>query len=81
MEELDIYKLISLIENELREIPKGTLKPDSDMTRAIEWSSLNVLMLLSLIQVEFNVNIGADRLSKCRTIEELYARIVEMKTT
>ncbi len=81
MKKIDLNHLILLIEQEFREIPRGSVKPSSDMRNVIEWSSLNVLMLLSLIQVEFDVNIGAEGLSKCETISQLHDRIVEMKNS
>ena len=70
---MDIQELISKIENEIEELSPGTLKPDTEFTSLKEWSSMHVLILIALIDSEYNVTINGEDLQKCKTVNDLFS--------
>jgi len=78
---IDINEFVKRIEEDFDEIEPGTLDPDKAIDNLIEWSSMNVLMILSLIKTEFGVNLSADKLKKCNTLRELFNMVQSMETT
>jgi acyl carrier protein len=69
---MDIKDFIAKIENEIDEISPGTLHPDTEFTAMKEWSSMHALILIAMIDSEYNITINGDDLQKCKTVQDLY---------
>ncbi|MEZ5084192.1 MAG: acyl carrier protein [Bacteroidales bacterium] len=75
---MDISYFIERIEDEFEDIKPGLLTPGSDYKKILEWSSVNALIMISLIDAEFEVILNANDLNKTNTISELY-KLIEKK--
>ncbi len=69
---------IKKIEAEFDEIPEGFLKPETRFREGFEWTSVNALILFSMINIEYEVIMTAEDLHRSETVEDLF-RIVQEK--
>jgi acyl carrier protein len=76
---MKINDFIHIIEQEFEDIKPGTLKPDSNFRDKFEFTSVNALVMMSLINVEYDVSLTADELRKCQTINDLFEMIKSKK--
>lgn len=75
---MNIEDFITNIETEYEDLKPGTLKPDSLFREAFEWNSINALILIAMVKVEYNVTINAEDIAKSKTVEDLH-RIIESR--
>lgn len=75
---MDIQSFIDKIEDEFPDIKKGSLSPETKFRERVEWDSINALVFIAMVNVEYDVTITADELIKSETIQDVY-RIVEAK--
>ncbi|MEI6884172.1 MAG: acyl carrier protein [Bacteroidota bacterium] len=73
---MNIQDFISKIEAEYEDLKPGILKPGSLFREAFEWNSINALILIAMVKVEYNVTINAEDIATSKTVEDLY-RIIE----
>ncbi|MCW3072322.1 MAG: acyl carrier protein [Bacteroidetes bacterium] len=69
---MDITTFISQIENEIEELTPGSLTPETEFTSLKEWSSMHVLILIALIDTEYNVTITGADLQQCKSVNDLF---------
>ncbi|MFH2143606.1 MAG: phosphopantetheine-binding protein [Bacteroidota bacterium] len=69
---MNINDFIRIIEQEFEDIKPGTLKPESNFRDEFEFTSVNALVMMSLLNVEYDVIITADELSNCQTVKDLF---------
>ncbi len=69
---MDIQEFINKIETEIEEFTPGTLNPETNPRDLEQWSSMHALILIALIDSEYNVTINGEELVKCITINDLY---------
>ena len=70
---MKIEEFITLLEEEFDDdIKPGTLKPETGLDEEMELTSVNALILISMIKVEYDVTINAKELSKCKTVKDLF---------
>jgi acyl carrier protein len=74
---MDINDFIEKIENEFDDIQAGTLKPDSVIREHVAWDSVNALIFIALVNVEYNVEINAEDLVKSSTVQDLFNIVQE----
>ncbi|MPM15164.1 hypothetical protein SDC9_61530 [bioreactor metagenome] len=74
--ELLINDFISKIENEFDDVAPGSVKPETKFRDHFDWTSVNALVLFSMINVEYNVTLSAEDLHKSVTVEDLFNIIV-----
>ena len=77
---MNINDFISKVENEFEELNSGSLNPDSVIREHVSWDSVNALIFIALINVEYNVEINAEDLVSSSTVQDLY-NIVESRKT
>lgn len=77
---LDINDFISKIESEFEDIIPGSVKPETKFREHFEWTSVNALVLFSMINVEYGITLTAEDLQKSVTVKDLFDIITE-KTT
>lgn len=78
---MNINDFIQRIEEEFDEIPKGQLTADAPFKTLVDWTSVNALLLMALISTEYDVDIEAEELKKCNTVNELYSIVVQRKNS
>ncbi len=74
---MNVEDFIKKIENEFEDLEKGKLKPDSKFRDIFEWSSINALILIALIDTEYNVGINAEDLRSSETVNDLFKIIIK----
>ncbi len=69
---MEIKEFIEKLEVEFEELEPGTLKEETDFRELEEWSSMHALIIIALIDTEYEVVINGDDLSKINTVRELF---------
>ena len=69
---MDVNELIEKIENEIEEIKPGVLKPDTNYRNIEGWSSMHALIIIALIDTEYNVTITGADLRSCENVNDLF---------
>ena len=69
---MDIGDFIKKIENEIEEIEPGSLKPDTNYRNIPGWSSMHALIIIALIDTEYNVTITGSDIRSCQTVNDLF---------
>lgn len=69
---IPIEEFIQLLENELEDLPKNTLKPETNYREIPNWSSMHALIIIAFADANFNVELNANDLRKAQTIQDLY---------
>ncbi|GIV28398.1 MAG: hypothetical protein KatS3mg027_2212 [Bacteroidia bacterium] len=69
---IPIEEFIHLLENEFEDLPKGTLKPETNYREIPNWSSMHALIIIAFADANFNVELNANDLRKAQTIKDLY---------
>jgi acyl carrier protein len=76
--EANINDFIRHLEEEFDEdIEQGTLKPETVLEKVIALTSVNALILISMIKVEYDIEINANDLNKCKTVKNLFNTVVK----
>jgi len=73
-----VEKFISNIEEEFEDLKKGALIPASVIKEHFTWDSINALIFIAHVNVEYNVEINAEDLVNSNTVQDLY-NIVESR--
>jgi acyl carrier protein len=77
---LDIENFIKQVEEIFdEEIKPGTLTPKSVLEKQVDITSVNALILMSMVKIEYNVVLEEKELKKCKTIDDLH-KIILKKT-
>ena len=69
---MTIEDFITKIETEIDEFEEGSLKPETDLRKTSAWTSMHALILIALIDTEYNVTINGEDLRAITSIEDLY---------
>ncbi|HKK10324.1 MAG TPA: acyl carrier protein [Bacteroidales bacterium] len=76
---MSIEKFIDLVEEEFEELEKGTLKPDSNFREYFEWNSVNALIIIALVDSEYDVSINAEDIQNSESVQDLYNKVMQLK--
>ncbi|MCF8308800.1 MAG: acyl carrier protein [Bacteroidales bacterium] len=76
---MSVEKFIEKIEDEFEELEPGTLTPESNFREYFEWNSVNALIIIALVDSEYDVTINAEDIQKSETVNDLYTRVLELK--
>lgn len=69
---MNIKDFIEKLENEFDELAKGYLKPETNFRDIDDWSSMHALIIIALIDTEYNVTINGEDLQHCKTVNDLF---------
>ncbi len=73
------------IENLILKLEEGfddltvKLQPDTDFKQLDEWSSLHALIIIALVDTEYNITLDGNDLRSLNTVQNLFDLIVEKK--
>lgn len=76
---VDINEFIVRVEEEFEDMPKGALKPVSVIREHFTWDSINALIFIAHVNVNYDVEITAQNLVDSATIQDLYEVIRSKK--
>lgn len=69
---MNIHDFIKKIESEFEDLEPGKIKPDSNFREMFEWNSVNALILIALVNTEYNVVINATDLRNSKTVQDIF---------
>lgn len=69
---IDITTFVRLLENEFEDIDSGALKPETNYREIPDFSSMHALIIIALIDNEFDVLLTGSDLRGAQTIQDLY---------
>lgn len=69
---MDINDFISKIEAEIDEIEPGSLTPTTNIRNTSAWTSMHALILIALIDTEYNVTISGEDLRNSSSVEDIF---------
>ncbi len=75
---MDIEKFVKKIEAEIEDLESGTLTADKDYREIEQWSSMYALILIAMIDSEYNVTLTGEDLIASKTVRDLF-EIVKKK--
>jgi acyl carrier protein len=76
---MNIESFIEKLAAEFEEVELGTLKPETNFRDLDDWSSMYALIVIALIDTEYDVRIKGEDLSKIETVQELYDLVDKRK--
>jgi acyl carrier protein len=77
---ITIEELIQKLELEFDAITPGTLKPESVLRESVEWNSVNALILIAMINTEYDIILNAEDLRSIVTVNDIF-QIIKMRMT
>ncbi len=69
---MNIEEFIEKLEEEFDELEPGTLKPETSFRDLDEWSSMHALIIIALIDTEYDVTLNGDDLRAASTVEDIF---------
>ena len=75
---MNIKDFIRKVEEEFEDIQPNTLVSADILEEKFTWDSINALIFLAHVNVEYDVEITAEELIKSKTVQNLYD-LVELK--
>lgn len=78
---VDIKEFITKVEEEFEDIEPGKLEPESVIKEHFTWDSINALIFIAHVNVNYDVEITAQDLVDSNTVEDLYNLVRERAET
>jgi acyl carrier protein len=69
---ITIDEFIERLEYEFDTLEPGKLKADTILRDVIDWNSVNALILIAMVNTEYNVILSADDLREIKTVMDIY---------
>jgi acyl carrier protein len=71
-----IEEFITRVEGEFEDLEPGMLSPQSVIREHFNWDSINALIFIAHVNVEYDVVISADDLINSQTVQDLYNLVI-----
>ncbi|PCJ86717.1 MAG: acyl carrier protein [Flavobacteriales bacterium] len=72
---MDINNFIKELEEEFEEVEANSLKPETSFRDLPEWSSMHALIVIALVDIQYDVLLTGNDLRSCETISDLFTLI------
>jgi len=72
MKQITVEEFIEKIEAEFPKIHKNQLTPTTNFRETMEWDSVNALMFVVLVNVEYDVTLVAEEFINANTIQDVF---------
>ena len=69
---MEISELITVMQEELEEVPPLSITPESAFRSLEGWSSMMALILMARFDTEWGITLSAAALAKAVTVQDLY---------
>lgn len=76
---MSINEFIQKLEAEFEDMPKGTLKPETDYRSIKGWSSMHALIIIAFVDINFNITLSGADLKTTKTVQDLYNLVQQKK--
>ena len=77
---MQLDEFVSKMETEFDDMPKGTLKADTDYRSIKGWSSMHALIIIAFIDINFNITLNGSDLKSTTTVNDLYHLVQQKKS-
>lgn len=75
---MDVKELIGKLETEFA-LAEGTLKAETSFRDIPEWGSMHALIIIAVVDTEYDVMLNGEDLKKADTINDLHQAILKKK--
>lgn len=72
---IEINDLVKRLEEEFDEIEPGTLKAETSFKDLEEWSSMQALVVIALVDEHYDIQLTGEDLIQCETVQDIYDKI------
>ena len=69
---MNVEDFINAIEEEFEDLKPGVLTPDAKFREVMEFNSINAVIIIALVDAEYDVTINAEDLLSSKTINDLF---------
>lgn len=69
---MTLEAFILKIEEAIDTLPKQVLKANTNFRSLPEWSSMHALIIIAMVDIEYNVSLSGDDLKSSQTIADLF---------
>lgn len=73
---IEINEFIKKLAEELESISADEIKPETNLRSLPQWSSMYALIIIALIDTEYNVTITGEDLIGLQSVQELFDLVV-----
>ena len=77
---MEIEQFVRQFEEQFDEVRPGTFSADKKIAELVEWSSMNLLVIIAFIKIEFGIELNHRQLKSCETIRDLFTMVNEHRT-
>lgn len=77
---MNLQSFVQKVESEFEDMESGLLTAETRFKDLEEWSSMYALLLIAMIDVEYEVTISGEDLGEAQTIEDIFNFIQQRKT-
>lgn len=77
---MEISEFIKKLEVEFEELTPGTLQPETNFRHLKEWSSMHALIIIAVVDTEYNVSLKGEELRAVSTISDLFDLVTKKKS-
>ena len=75
---MDLNEFVRKVEAEIEDLEPGSLTANKDYREIEQWSSMYALILIAMIDTEYDVTLSGEDLKQSKTVRDLY-KIVKSK--
>jgi len=75
---MNVEGFIDKIVEEFPDLKKENIKAEMNFRDHVEWDSINALVLIAMVNIEYDVTITAEELLNAETVNDVYL-VVEKK--
>lgn len=76
---MDIKEFTAKFAEQFYDTDPSEFKPDTIYKELDEWSSLTVISLIAMIDLEYGVTVDARTINQAETIQDLFSAVCELK--
>jgi acyl carrier protein len=76
---MTVNEFIEKIEDAIEDLPKGQLQPGTHYRQSGTWSSMHALIIIALVDTEYDVVITGEDLRNCNSVDELFTLVKSRK--
>lgn len=67
-----LKEFMNLLADNIEGLEFESIQPDTDFKDANGWDSMHALLIMALLETEFNVTMKVEQMKSCRTVNDLY---------
>lgn len=72
-------QFIKDFEEQFEEVESGSLGPDTELESIEEWSSLQILVIIAMLDSKYNVKVNGAELQEAKTVADIYNLVQSKK--